>query len=85
MNRGDLYSLSLLLTGKKAEDLREHEVYYDSCFRFPRMAKHSFQIEGFNGKMFTTPVKQVRVWENYKYHDDAGKKFVDFKTQVMLG
>lgn len=72
MNRADLYSLSILLTGKKAEDLREDEVYYESCFQFPAMTSTLMTMKGYNGNSYSTPIKLLKGWQNYEYFDNAG-------------
>lgn len=65
MSRSDLYYSVAHLSGKKTEDVREDELYYDSCMVF-RFIGEKFRGEGFNSITKDFSMKPINGLEKYE-------------------
>lgn len=81
MSRTDLYLLAMDLSGKKAEELREDEVYYDSCITY-EMTPELYVAKGFNnGKRIGYKMNATKGFEIYDYTSTDGKNLG--KNQIL--
>lgn len=75
MSRTDLYLLAMDLTGKQAHELREDEVYYDSCIQY-EMSATEYVTTGFNnGRRIAYTVNATSGFEMYDYSSTEGNNF----------
>jgi len=71
MSRMDLYMTGIEMSGKSAKELRENELYYDSCPVFS-IVDGQFVGTGFDGKVTKFVMKPIKGLEVFEFFSEEG-------------